>query len=117
MDVGRVELRKMSCNSHPTEVLKFSDWDRLQPEDVKLENVNEGWTVEGEQDVSSGCRVVLRCCVARLCVSSAVIAAADQQDLLLKLQRTFDFICSLSDGSYSKNVQVYKMGQRVNRRS
>lgn len=63
MDVGRVELRKMSCNSHPTEVLKFSDWDRLQPEDVKLENVNEGWTVEGEQDVSSGCRVVLRCCV------------------------------------------------------
>lgn len=62
MNVGRVELRKMSCNSHPTEVLKFSDWDRLQPEDVKLENVNEGWTVEGEQDVSSGCRVVLRCC-------------------------------------------------------
>lgn len=30
MDVGRVELRKMSCNSQPTEVLKFSDWDRLQ---------------------------------------------------------------------------------------
>lgn len=113
MDVGRVELRKMSCNSQPAEVLKLSDRDRLQPEDV-----NEGWTVEGESDVSSGCRVVLRCCVVHLCVSSAVVAAADQQDLLkLQRARTFDFICLLSDVSHSKNVQVYKMGQRVNRRS
>ena len=31
--------------------------------------------LEGEQDVSSGCRVVLRCCVVHLCVSPGVTAA------------------------------------------
>lgn len=65
MDVGRVELRKVHAergdNSQPPEALKLSDCDRLQPEHVKLENVNEDRTV-GRLFFRMSCGFKVLCC-------------------------------------------------------